>query len=220
MEKQPRAHQASAHDPCPQGGACLCGQETKSTEEPGTSWREAPSRNPGSAPAVHAGQGSALTPAPPLTLTLSTPPARLAGRTASPQNQSAGAPQAGPWRCRWRPSQLPAPQGDTGRLCGRQKQERGRLPKDDGAAGGRLEQLPPAVRSPGPPVCAGAAPHPTQQAAGQTKPGSQTSSRARLLSIVRRDRVQSLKGPPGNLPPPSPSGDRLLTRSVGPAKIK
>ena len=72
VEKQPQAHQASAHDPCPRGGARLCGQETKSDEEPGTSWTEAPIWNPGSTRAVQAGQGSASTPAPPLTLTLST----------------------------------------------------------------------------------------------------------------------------------------------------
>lgn len=70
--------------------------------------------------------------------------------TTKPPNK-APTHQAGPchWRCR--PSQLPAPQGDTGRLCGRQ--EKVGFPKDNRAAGGRLGQLPPAVGSPGPPVC-------------------------------------------------------------------
>lgn len=70
--------------------------------------------------------------------------------TTKPPNKAL-TQQAGPWRWRCRPSQLPAPQGDTGRLCGHQ--EKVGFPKDNGAAGGRLGQLPPAVGSPGPPVC-------------------------------------------------------------------
>ena len=53
-----------------------------------------------------------------------------------------------------------------------QKQEQVGFPEDDGAAGGRLGQLPPAVGSPGPPVCTRTAQHPTQEAAGQTKAGA------------------------------------------------
>ena len=66
-----------------------------------------------------------------------------------------------------------------------QKQEQAGFPEDDGAAGGRLGQLPPAVGSPGPPVCARTAQHPTQEAAGrprleQTASGCQMSSRVHL----------------------------------------
>ena len=217
MEKQPRAHQASAHDPCPQGGACLCGQETKSTEEPGTSWREAPSRNPGSAPAFHAGQGSALTPAPPLTLALSTPPARLAGRTASPQNRSAGAPQAGPWRWRWRPFPAPSTPGRQRQALRASEAGAGATPRGRRGCGRTAGTAPTCCWEPWAPS--------VRRSRSAPCPASSRTDQAWLSNVVQsalteHREARASKARPEIYPRPSPSGDRLLTRSVSPAKIK